>query len=67
MTLAEVMQCKEEDNNTESFSEVLRETINTSEEQHKHKVRKIGVIMLVINVKINMPKNSHINMYNLSC
>lgn len=21
----------------------------------------------VINVKINMPKNSHINMYNLSC
>ena len=46
MTLAEVMQCKEEDNNAESFSEVLRETINTSEEQHKHKVRKIGVIML---------------------
>ena len=46
MTLAEVMQCKEEDNSAESFSEVLRETINTSEEQHKHKARKIGVIML---------------------
>lgn len=46
MTLAEVMQCKEEDNNAESFSEVLRETINTSEEQHKHKARKTGVIIL---------------------
>ena len=23
--------------------------------------------VVVINVKINMPKNSHINMYNLSC
>lgn len=46
MTLAEVMQCKEGDNSAESFSEVLRETINTSEEQHKHKARKIGVIML---------------------
>lgn len=46
MTLAEVMQCKEGDNSAESFSEVLRETINTSEEQHKYKVRKIGVRIL---------------------